>query len=112
MTEKTRTLKQNRSLHKLFEILATELNEAGLDMKKTLKPHVEIPWSKETVKEFLWRPIMEHQLRKKSTAEMTTKDIDFVFETISRHLADIFGLAIDFPSIESESLQKLTERKE
>lgn len=108
---KTRTLKQNRSLHKLFEILATELNEAGFDMKKTLKPYVEIPWSKETVKEYLWRPIMNHQLQKRSTTEMTTKDIDFVFETISRHLASRFGLVIEFPSIESESLQNLTERK-
>jgi len=52
-TEKQRTLKQNKSLHKFCELLADELNAAGLDMKTVLKPSVDIPWSKTSVKEFL-----------------------------------------------------------
>lgn len=97
---KQRTLKQNNALHKMFELLADELNTAGLDMRKTLKESIDIPWSKDTVKDYLWRPIQKAQLQKSSTTELTTKDIDSVFETLNRHLGEKFGLHVDFPSIE------------
>lgn len=100
--EKQRTIRQNKALHLYFTHLAQELNDAGLDMRKTLKPGVEIPWSAKTIKEYIWRPIMKAQLGKESTTEMTTKDIDRVFDTITRHLADEFGLQVDFPSIQSQ----------
>lgn len=101
MENKTRTSRQNRALHLLFDHLAKELSGAGLDMRKTLKEGVEIPWSGSTVKEYLWRPIQQAQLQKKSTTDLTTKEIDAVFETINRHLGERFGLHVDFPSIES-----------
>lgn len=104
---KKRTEKQSRSLHLYFEHLASELNHAGLDMRKTLKPAVEIPWSAQTVKEYIWRPIMQAQLGKRSTTELETTDIDLVFNTITRHLANRFGLVVEFPSIESLSLKEL-----
>lgn len=99
--KRPRTLRQNRALHLLFTQMAQELNDAGLDMRKTLKPGVDIPWSGKTIKEYIWRPIMKAQLGKESTTEMTTKDIDRVFETILRHLGEKFGVTIEFPSIET-----------
>lgn len=96
-----RTLKQNRALHKLFSMIATVLNESGLDMRVVLKPEVDIPWSTETVKEYLWRPLQKLQLLKSSTTELSTKDIDEVFDTLNRLLGEKFGKHIDFPSIES-----------
>lgn len=101
MSEKPRTIQQNKALHLLFTHLAQELTENGLDMKRTLKPEVDIPWNSRTVKEYLWRPLMKAQLGKSSTTEMTTKEIDEVFNTLSKHLGERFGLQIDFPSIES-----------
>ncbi len=98
---KQRTLQQNRALHLYFTLLADELNSAGYDMRKTLKPSVDIPWNGKSVKEYLWRPIMKAQLGKESTTEMTTKDIDTIFDTINRHLGEKFGLTLMFPSIES-----------
>ena len=98
---KTRTNRQNSALHLYFSMLADELNSAGLDMRKTLKPAVEIPWSGKTVKEYIWRPIMTAQLNKTSTTEMTTKEIDEVLNTITRHLGEKFGLSVEFPSIET-----------
>jgi hypothetical protein len=80
---------------------ATELNEMGLDMRKALKPEVSIPWTGNSIKEYLWRPVMKAQLGKKSTTEMNTKEIDLVFNTISRHLSGKFGVSVEFPSIES-----------
>lgn len=102
-----RTDKQNRSLHLLFKLLAEELNENGLDMRRTLKPGVEIPWSGNSVKEFLWRPIQEAQLNKKSTTELTTKEIDAVFDTITRHIGEKFGIYVPFPSIDEVLNEKV-----
>ena len=98
MNEKQRTTQQNRALHKLFSMLSDELNDAGYDMRKTLKPGIEIPWSAHTVKEYLFRPIMKAQLGKRSTTELNTKDIDLVFNTLARHLSEKLGIVIDFPS--------------
>lgn len=61
-----RTKQQNRALHVLFRMMSDLLNENGLDMRKTLKPGVDIPWSPEAVKEFLWRPVQEAQFNKHS----------------------------------------------
>ena len=102
-----RTDKQNRSLHLLFKLLAEELNQSGLDMRKTLKPGVEIPWSGDSVKEFLWRPIQEAQLNKKSTTELTTKEIDAFFDTITRHIGEKFGIYVPFPSIDEVLNEKV-----
>jgi len=104
-----RTTQQNKSLHLYFEHLAQELNEAGLDMKATLREDAEIPWNGDRVKEFLWKPVMQAQLGKRSTTEMTTKDIDLVFDTITRYIASKHGLQVDFPSMESLSLKELTK---
>lgn len=96
-----RTLSQNAALHVYFKLVADKLNEAGLDMRKVLKPTVEIPWSPKAVKEYMWRPIMTAQLGKRSTTEMTTVDIDFVFDTINRHLGEKFGIHEPFPSLDT-----------
>lgn len=110
--EKKRTNQQNAALHLMFEHLAQELNDHGLDMVATLKEHpVEIPWSASTVKEIIWRGIQEKQLNKKSTTELTTKEIDQVFDTLSRWLASRHGLEIIFPSIESLIMtQRINEK--
>ena len=101
-----RTIRQNKALHVLFALLAQTLNDNGMDMRKTLKPGVEIPWSGRSVKEYLWRPVMKAQLNKASTTELTTVEIDQVFDTITRHIGEQFGLSVPFPSIET-TLQDL-----
>lgn len=106
-----RTKQQNKALHVLFNLLASTLNEAGLDMRKTLKPEIDIPWSGPAVKEFLWRPIQTAQLDKRSTTELTTVEIDQVFDTINKHLGEKFGLHVPFPSIEEIILRQESERE-
>ena len=105
--ERQRTKLQNRALHKFFALLAEELNDAGYDMKKTLKPEIDIPWSKDTIKEYLWRPIQEAQLRKCSTTQLNTKEIDKIYNTLNRHIGERFGIHVPFPSI-NYLLEELT----
>ena len=103
--EKKRTIQQNKALHLYFEMVAEALNEAGLDMKKVLKPEIDIDWTKSSIKEYLWRPVQELRVGKKSTTQMNTKDIDGIYDVLNRFLSEKFGLHIPFPSIE-ELLQK------
>ena len=105
--DKPRTLSQNSALHLMFTQLADTLTENGLDMKKTLKPSIEIKWTPELVKEYLFRPLMRIQTGKESTTELTTKEIDLVFETLNKHLGEKFGLTIIFPSTDSLINQSL-----
>ncbi len=96
-----RTLKQNNALHKYFEMLAEELNNAGYDVKKTLSSKLEHPWNAELVKELIWRPVQEACLGKKSTTELSKqKDIDVIYDVINRHMGQNFGIYVPFPSEE------------
>ena len=87
-----RTSLQNNSLHLFLTQLAAELNAAGYDMRKTLKPGVEIPWTTVSAKEHLWRPIQEALTGKESTTEITTVEPTIIHETLSRHLGAKLGV--------------------
>ena len=112
--KKQRTHQQNNALHLYFTHLAEELNNAGLDMRATLKPEIAIPWTATNIKEFLWRPVQQAQLGKKSTKDLTTSDIDKIYDTLNLHLGEKFGLHVPFPS-EQELMfqmeQKIKTRK-
>lgn len=104
--EKVRTLTQNRALHLWFRLVSDQLNESGLDMRKTLKPEIDIPWTDKTVKEYLWRPIQKAMLLKESTTKLTTKEIDKVFDVLNKYLGEKLGIHEPFPSIQELMLSK------
>ena len=96
------TAKQRGALHLYCELLADALNSAGLDMKKTLKPEIDIPWTKDSVKRHLWKPILEAMTSKESTEDMDTIDPSSVYETLNRHLCEKFGVHVEWPSLETQ----------
>lgn len=98
---KQRTLKQNDALHLYLSMLATELNDSGQDMRKVLKPTVDIPWSTDTAKRFLWKPIQEVMMDKKSTTELTTDEIDKIYKVLDRHVSEKCGIHVNFPTQEN-----------
>jgi len=102
MNTSDRTIKQNASLHVYCELLAEALNDAGLDMKKTLKPEVDIPWRKESVKEHLWKPIQKALTGKESTTEISTVEPSEIYDVLNRHISEKFGVHVDWPSIDSQ----------
>ena len=97
---KQRTPQQNKALHLYFTHLSETLNASGLDMRKTLKPEVAIPWTPANVKDFLWRPIQKLQLGKRSTTELTTTDLDKIYDTLNMHLGEKHHIHVPFPSEE------------
>ena len=95
---KQRTLTQNRALHLFCQWLADTLNDAGDDMRKTLRQDVDIPWTCESVKEHLWRPIQIAMTDKRSTTEITTVEPTEIHAVLSRHLGQKLGIACpDWP---------------
>lgn len=92
-----RTITQNSAMHKYFEMLADALNDAGLDMRATLKPDVEIPWTPEMVKEHIWRPIQRLMVECESTTELDKMQVSEIYEVIHRHMASKHGISVPFP---------------
>lgn len=89
---KQRTLNQNAAMHLFFSWLADTLNDAGLDMRKTLREDVEMPWTQASVKDYLWRPIQEAMTDKTSTKDITTVEPTAIHEVLSRHLGQRLGV--------------------
>lgn len=92
ITRGTRTLKQNAALHVWLGQLAAKLNEAGLDMRAVLKPGADIPWTAQTAKDHLWRPIQNALTGKESTADASRVEYGEVEEVLCRHLAEKLGI--------------------
>jgi hypothetical protein len=92
-TGKQRTLTQNRALHLWLGMVARILNAAGLDMRKVLKPEVDIPWTTETIKEFIWRPVQEAVISKESTVDADRNEYTKVYDVLVRHLGEKLGVA-------------------
>ena len=98
---KRRTNLQTKALHKFFQQLADALNESGYSVAKTLRHDVEIPWSRVTVKELLWRPVQEAMTGKHSTTELNTVDPSEIYEVLNRHLGERLGVHVEWPSEEN-----------
>jgi hypothetical protein len=106
-TGKQRTNSQNRALHLWCELVAQTLNDAGREMvvnvpDKTRKPW-EVPWTKTSVKEQIWRPVQIAMTEKESTTEAERIEYNLVYEAISRRFAQSFGLVLPlWPDKESK----------
>lgn len=108
---KNRTNQQNKALHLFFTQLADQLNSAGLDMKKTLKENVDIPWQPSSIKEYLWRPIQLAATGKESTTELDSKEIDDIYDILNKHLGEKFSVNVAFPSVEELENKQLRRVK-
>lgn len=93
-----RTLTQNRALHKYCDMLADALNDAGYDMKKVIKQEVDIPWSQQSAKEFLWRPIQKAVTGIGSTTKPETSQYSAIYEVLNRHMSQKFGVSVPWPT--------------
>jgi hypothetical protein len=103
--EEKRTPTQNNALHLYFALVAKELNDAGLDVRRVMKPGIDINWSPYMVKELLWKPVQLLYTGKRSTTELDkVKEINEIYEIFNRHLGERFGefgvTHIPFPSLE------------
>lgn len=78
-------------------MLAEDLNDAGLDMKKVLKPEIEIPWTQENIKNLMFKPIIKAMFGVDSTKDLDTKQISEAYEVLNRHTASKLGISVAWP---------------
>ena len=95
--DRKRTSLQNRSEHKYFQLLADALNESGQDMRHVLKESVDIPWTMQSVKDLLFRPVAVAMYDVESTADLTTVQTQEVYNVLNRHTGQKLGVSIDWP---------------
>lgn len=94
-----RTEQQSKALHLYFDLLAKELNAAGYSVQLFLKQTVDLDFDKNKVKELIWRPLQKALVDKQSTTELDkTTEIDYIYDHLNRHLAEKFGIHIEFPN--------------
>ncbi len=107
--KKQRSLPQNNSLHKYCTLLAEELNNAGMDLRAVIRDEIEIPWNKDSVKSYLWKPIQKSLFQKESTTELTTGEVDKVYELLNKTVGERTGVFVPWPSEEEQALKNLTK---
>ena len=107
-----RTKQQNKAMRKLFSLLSDELNEKGLEMKVILKSDCKIWWTPEAILEYLWRPLQKVMYQKESTTQLTTQEVNKIYEQLAKIIGEKHGIEINFPSQqETDNYLKSYENK-
>ena len=98
---KQRTLRQNAAIHLWFEKLSEYMNDAGYSVTKTLRHDADIPWTPVLIKELMFKSVMRAMYEKTSTADLSSGELQLVWDTLNRHLGERFGIHVPFPSLEA-----------
>ena len=102
-----RTDQQNKAIHLYCERLADALNDAGYEIKKVMAVKTaDVPWTKESVKELLWRPLQEAAVDKHSTTSLEVSEVDRVYSILDRHISSNFGVHVEFPHKDQETFNR------
>ncbi len=103
-----RTPTQNRSMHLYFQHTADSLNNAGHDFRVLVKDDIDVPWSAELVKDYLWVPVQIAITGHKSTTKPKTHQYSEIYEVLNRHISGKLGIFIPWPS--KDSINKEAQR--
>lgn len=100
---KARSEAQNNSLHLFFSQLSDEFNEKGIEMPRVIRlPLFFTPYA---VKDYIWRPAQISMFGKKSTTQITTMEINKIYDVINKVVSErTNGMVIvpPFPSYENQ----------
>ena len=103
---KQRSLTQNAALHLYCTQLAQALNDAGLDFRIVLREDIEVDWTPELVKQYIWKPVQEAITGHKSTTKPKRDEYSKIYETVNRFVSSRFGLFAAWPSKDSINQQQ------
>lgn len=101
-TGKQRSLTQNRCLHLYCTQLAEALNDAGLDFRQVIKDGIDVPWTPELAKDYLWRPIQKAVTKHESTTKPERAQYSEIYDVLNRHISGKMGVYVAWPSKESK----------
>lgn len=96
LVQPTRTNQQNKGIHAFCNEVAKQMEARGLDMKTVLKEGVPISPTKELIKEYMWKPIQKALTGKESTTAINKKQVNEVYEYLSKLLAEKYDINVRF----------------
>ena len=96
LVQPTRTNQQNKGIHAFCNEVAKQMEARGLDMKTVLKEGVPISPTKERIKEYMWKPIQKALTGKESTTAINKKQVNEVYEYLSKLLAEKYDINVRF----------------
>lgn len=130
-----RTSQQNNSLHLYFRLLAQALNDAGMtqdvvlsdrlvrslealislwgddfhaqQLKETLekyRPRVGLSWTEHSIK-LLWKKIQLPMTNKEHTSDLTTGEVNRVYQDFDARISEITGVSVQFPKEEDDETE-------
>ena len=92
-----RTLKQNRGIYAFLNEVAEQMKAGGHDMKTILKDGVPIEPTKALIHDYMWMPVQAALTGKtQSTTELDKKEVNIIYEALSRLLAEKYGVSVRF----------------
>jgi len=102
-TGRQRTDQQRKAIEVFCKMLADTLNDAGFDMQAVFAvKELPVPWSQETVKDILFKPIAKALFSVNSTVNLERGDCGRVHEVLCRQLATSLGVTCpEWPSKDS-----------
>ena len=94
----TITPKQLDSLHLWFGMLAKALNDAGLEREVSfLGKHIKVPWSKDSVKKYIWLEPMKTATGKTSTTKLERFEVGKVYDILNVWFGENLSIHVPFP---------------
>jgi len=96
-----RTNLQNDSMHLYFRQMVEDLNNTPYTFKKYLEVvenHLEVPWTVDLFKKYVWKPVMESQHDIESTTEMDTCNPSDIHRIVDKFMAEKFGVSRPWPN--------------
>lgn len=99
-TTYVRTEAQNSSLHLYLDMVARELNAAGISLRLVMEKmqDFQTDCTKDNLKEVMWRPVQKALTGKKSTTQLDKhSEIDQIYDHLNKFLSETFFIHVPFP---------------
>ena len=110
---KSLSWQQMKSIHLWLGQVARKMSESGIDMKTifdSMRNGFQVEPTKELLKESLWRPMQQAVLDVSSTRELSSSDVNAIYERLNSFFNREFGIRIPFPDRYNQSLDSIDER--
>lgn len=97
-----RTNQQRKAIEVYCKLLAEALDREGVTLQNVTAriKKAEIRPTQENIKEVVFKPMCQALLNKQSTTELTTAEVDRVYEMVNAFVGREWGLHIPFPKME------------
>ena len=97
---------QNRSLHKWLSMLADELNASGQSLGDGKLVRLPVRYTGDNLKEAVLKPYMNALWpEKESTTELSTTEIQELYQDLDQIIAERSGCHADWPSDEPPMME-------